>query len=82
VESGLISKVTPKGLEMVDGTVHDVDAIICATGFDTSFRPVFPVIGDKGTDLREDWETEPRSYLSIAASGHPNFFCKLFFPRT
>ncbi|OAL40668.1 hypothetical protein AYO20_00404 [Fonsecaea nubica] len=74
VESGTILKITPTGLEMLDGTTHEVDAIICATGFDTSFRPAFPVIGDKGTDLRDEWATEPRSYLSIAASGFPNYF--------
>lgn len=76
VESGSILKITPESIVIVDGTVHQVDAIICATGFDTSFRPAFPVIGDKCTDLRDDWEKEPRSYLSIAAAGYPNFFCK------
>jgi len=58
---------------MADGSVVAVDALICATGFDTSFRPAFPVVGfDK--DLRELWQDEPRSYFSIAAAGLPNYF--------
>jgi cation diffusion facilitator CzcD-associated flavoprotein CzcO len=76
VETGSILKFTPTGIEMEDGTSHAFDAVICATGFDTSFRPSFPVIGDEGTDLRDVWAKEPRSYLSIAASGFPNFFSK------
>ena len=27
-----------------------------------------------GTDLRNEWKDEPRSYLSIAARGFPNYF--------
>jgi cation diffusion facilitator CzcD-associated flavoprotein CzcO len=61
---------------MVDGTVFKLDAIICATGFDTSFCPAFPVIGKHGKDLRDVWKEEPRSYLSVAASGFPNYFRK------
>jgi cation diffusion facilitator CzcD-associated flavoprotein CzcO len=39
-----------------DGTeVIDVDTIVCATGFDTSFRLVFSVVRRKNVDLREKW---------------------------
>jgi len=69
-----IQKVTSEGILMADGTLLKMDAIICATGFDTSFRPPFPLIGLKGLDLREVWKEEPRSYMSIAASGFPNYF--------
>jgi len=58
---------------MSDGSIVAVDALICATGFDTSYRPSFPTIGLK-EDLRELWEEEPKSYLSIAAPGLPNYF--------
>ncbi|OAL56021.1 FAD/NAD(P)-binding domain-containing protein [Pyrenochaeta sp. DS3sAY3a] len=74
VECGEISSVRANGIEMKDGPLHEVDALICATGFDTSFKPAFPVIGLNGCDLRKVWEVEPRSYLSIAASGFPNYF--------
>jgi cation diffusion facilitator CzcD-associated flavoprotein CzcO len=58
---------------MVDGSVIAVDAIICATGFDTSYKPDFPVIGFE-KELRELWKNEPTSYLSVAAAGIPNYF--------
>ncbi|KAK4937018.1 hypothetical protein LTR28_009973, partial [Elasticomyces elasticus] len=58
----------------MDGRKFALDAIICATGFDTSFRPFFPVIGPAGRDLRDDWANEPRSYLAVAAAGYPNYF--------
>ncbi|KAH7082312.1 hypothetical protein FB567DRAFT_562120 [Paraphoma chrysanthemicola] len=68
-----IESVTSSGLRMADGTFLEVDAIVCATGFDTSFRPGFPVIAFD-QDLREMWKDEPTSYLSIAAAGIPNYF--------
>jgi cation diffusion facilitator CzcD-associated flavoprotein CzcO len=58
---------------MTDGSVVAVDAIICATGFDTSYRPSFPVVAF-GKDLRDLWQDEPKSYFSIAAAGLPNYF--------
>ena len=61
---------------MIDGSHIECEAIICATGFDTSFRPFFPVIGPNGKDLRDLWADEPRSYLSVAAAGFPNYFSK------
>ncbi|KAF0634649.1 hypothetical protein FPSE5266_10684 [Fusarium pseudograminearum] len=34
---------------------HDFDIIICATGFDVSHRPAFPVLGRGGQNLRDVW---------------------------
>lgn len=64
---------------MLDGTFIKIDALVCATGFDTSFRPPFRLIGEEGEDLRDVWAEEPRSYLSIGASGFPNYFSKSTF---
>ncbi|KAK5674344.1 hypothetical protein LTS10_012928 [Elasticomyces elasticus] len=69
-----ILRITRDGIEAMNGSKFALDAIICATGFDTSFRPFFPVIGVAGRDLRDDWADEPRSYLSVAAAGYPNYF--------
>ncbi|KAK7885696.1 hypothetical protein LTR67_010047 [Exophiala xenobiotica] len=76
VRTDQILRVTKAGIEMIDGSHIECDAIICATGFDTSFRPFFPVIGPAGRDLRDLWVDEPRSYLSVAAAGFPNYFSK------
>ncbi|CAN9270665.1 unnamed protein product [Alternaria alternata] len=68
-----IQAVTKTGLLMADGSKLEADAIICATGFDTSFRPGFPVVAF-GQDLREVWKEEPTAYMSIAAAKVPNYF--------
>jgi cation diffusion facilitator CzcD-associated flavoprotein CzcO len=60
---------------MCDGTTIIVDAIICATGFDTSYKPSFPLVGFE-KDLRDLWKHEPTSYFSIAAAGIPNYFSR------
>lgn len=73
VRSDPISCITPSGIKMADGTEFALDAIICATGFDNSYRPAFPVIGENGKDLREEWRDEPRSYLSVAVADYPNY---------
>jgi hypothetical protein len=51
---------------------------VCATGFDVSQRPAFPVIGREGLDLRDFWENMPINYLSVTAPGFPNYFSKPF----
>ncbi|RFU26531.1 hypothetical protein B7463_g9795, partial [Scytalidium lignicola] len=68
-----IQEVTPTGIRDADGTERPVDIIIAATGFDTSFRPRFPIIGRNGVDLRELWKTNPVSYCGLAVSGFPNY---------
>lgn len=76
-----IRRFTPDGIETTDGTLFKVDVIVCATGFDTTYRPSFNVLGRHGRDLRDVWAKEPRSYMSIAASGFPNYF-SMFAPNT
>lgn len=67
-----IDRVTSTGI-MAGGTDREVDVIIAATGFDTSFRPRFPIINHKGQDLRDLWKDDPESYLGLAVSGFPNY---------
>jgi len=54
---------------------HEVDVIICATGFDTSFRPRFPITGlDPTQTLAQKWANFPASYLGVGVDGFPNYF--------
>jgi len=69
-----IKAITPSGFVAADGTEVEVDVIICATGFDTSFRPRFPIIGLDGVELAKQWEKLPESYISLAAYKMPNYF--------
>ena len=68
-----VSAFTKKGCQSYDGQEHLLDVIICATGFDTSYRPRFPIIGRDGLNLQDVWLGQPKSYLGIAAAGFPNF---------
>ncbi|OQU97765.1 hypothetical protein CLAIMM_03650 [Cladophialophora immunda] len=69
-------EVTPTGFVDSDRNYHEVDIIICATGFDTSYVPRFPVLAN-GKDLREEWAIDPVSYLSVMIPDFPNYFVSL-----
>ncbi|SMR44755.1 unnamed protein product [Zymoseptoria tritici ST99CH_3D1] len=69
-----IQAIESAGIRTKDGTLHEFDTIVCATGFDVSHRPPFPLIGRDGLSLAKAWEKEPLSYMSLCASQFPNFF--------
>ncbi|KAF5710203.1 sterigmatocystin biosynthesis monooxygenase stcW [Fusarium mundagurra] len=72
---GKVDAFTADGLTTSDGTVTSgIDAIICATGFDLSCAPRFPIIGRNGVNLREQWLKNPHAYLSVTATDMPNYF--------
>ncbi len=64
------------------GRAVDVDAIVLATGFETSrYLSGIEVIGLGGRRLHERWGEDPSAYLGVAVSGFPNFFM-LYGPNT
>ncbi|KAF7197412.1 FAD-binding monooxygenase moxY [Pseudocercospora fuligena] len=69
-----ITEVTEKGIVTADGETFECDVIICATGFDVSHRPRYPLVGQNDINLRDKWEDEPESYLSIGVDSFPNYF--------
>ncbi|RTE69662.1 hypothetical protein BHE90_015950 [Fusarium euwallaceae] len=70
---GEIKRITATGCFCDDGNEYNVDVLVCATGFDTTFRPRFPLLGPDGENLQDEWAKEPRSYLGVAASDFPNY---------
>ncbi|OCT52556.1 putative sterigmatocystin biosynthesis monooxygenase stcW [Cladophialophora carrionii] len=74
LEKSPIKRITATGLETAQGTHHDVDVIVCATGFDVSHVPHYPVTGRGGVTLAQKWASEPESYLSVACPDMPNYF--------
>ncbi|KAM0330552.1 hypothetical protein ACHAQA_003499 [Verticillium albo-atrum] len=72
-----VQEITSDGVIGDDGQFVKCDAIVCATGFDVSYRPPFPLIGLGGVDLRKEWEDVPASYMSIMAPRIPNFMMYL-----
>jgi len=54
--------------------IVDLLPVVCATGFDVSHCPPYPVIGRNSVSLAEKWADEPESYLSVACPDLPNYF--------
>jgi len=62
-------KITANSIIGANGTeAKGIDTIICATGFDTSFRPSFPIIGRHGVNLQDKWSKTPEGYLGLTVS--------------
>ncbi|TFK56356.1 FAD/NAD-binding domain-containing protein [Heliocybe sulcata] len=73
-ETTHIKRITEKGIELVDGRHCDLDVIVCATGFDTSFKYSFPFVGRNGVTLQEKYDPHPKTYLALTVDGFPNWF--------
>ena len=76
--NGQISSFTERGIKTDQGEEFEVDVIICATGFDVSFRPYFPVIGQGGISLADHWAEDSEAYLAMAVDKFPNFMSKFW----
>ena len=63
---------------VVDGTHHEVDCIIFATGFEvgTTYtrRSGYDVVGTDGVRLSEKWSDGPSTFFGIQAADFPNLF--------
>ena len=77
-----INRVTENTVITAAGDVVEVDAIVLATGFETSeYLSGIEIVGADGTTLHDHWGCEPSAYLGAAVSGFPNFFM-LYGPNT
>ncbi|KAI8629794.1 hypothetical protein F5Y19DRAFT_431985 [Xylariaceae sp. FL1651] len=74
---GEINSITERGCLCENGNEYPVDVLICATGFDTSFRPRFPIVSNTGENLQDKWANDPQSYFGVAAAGFPNYLVSL-----
>ena len=74
-----VVKFTEKGIIDETGQEHEVDVVICATGFNVSFTPHFEVIGRGGKSLKEEFGELPKTYLAVTAADFPNLFRTYIF---
>ncbi|KAJ4393070.1 hypothetical protein N0V93_002277 [Gnomoniopsis smithogilvyi] len=74
--TGDIDFISSSGLS-VAGEHVDADVLVCATGFNTSAIPTFPVVGKEGVTLAKKFSPFPQTYLSLAIAGFPNYFMML-----
>ncbi|KAK3075808.1 hypothetical protein LTR53_000510 [Teratosphaeriaceae sp. CCFEE 6253] len=72
-----IDRITPQGILTADGTEHELDLIIFATGFDAvdgNYTRI-AIKGRDGVTLKDHWQsTGPTSYLGMTVPGFPNMF--------
>ncbi|KAI0159894.1 flavin-binding monooxygenase [Hypoxylon sp. FL1284] len=72
-----IEAITPTGVALKSGRTVEVDALVCATGFNTSSAPPFAIEGEGGLSLKERFTPFPVAYLSVAVDRFPNLFMML-----
>jgi cation diffusion facilitator CzcD-associated flavoprotein CzcO len=73
-----IDRVTPSGILLRDGTEHELDALVWATGFAVA-EPLgrMRLVGRDDQELSETWRKRPRAHLGTTVPGFPNFFMVL-----
>jgi cation diffusion facilitator CzcD-associated flavoprotein CzcO len=77
-----IAEIRHAGVETRDGRLHEVDAIVLATGFEVSLAQApFPIFGRGGRALDAVWQRGAVAYKGMAVSGFPNWFI-LMGPNT
>lgn len=71
-----IKEIVPEGIKLETGEVIKIDMFICATGFDISFCPRYPILGRNGVALGDVWKEMPKAYLTLAVPEFPNHLSK------
>jgi cation diffusion facilitator CzcD-associated flavoprotein CzcO len=74
LETTPIERITPAGVRNVDGTEHELDVLVLATGFKV-FEAGFPVYGAGGVELTAWWSANRiQAYEGVSVPEFPNFF--------
>jgi cation diffusion facilitator CzcD-associated flavoprotein CzcO len=76
VRTNPINAVAAQGVRLADGTEHEFDVLILATGFDACTGPLLAmnVTGRGGLRLADHWADGPQTYLGLMSAGFPNLF--------
>ncbi len=82
VISERIREVQAQSIVTEDGRTHEIDTIICGTGFHvTDTQLPTHIYGRRGRSLADSWQAGPNAYLGTAIAGFPNLFL-LIGPNT
>jgi cation diffusion facilitator CzcD-associated flavoprotein CzcO len=77
-----IAGMAPEGIVTADGTTHELDCVIWATGFATTdFMFPMQISGAHGASLREAWSGGAHAHLGMCVPGFPNMFV-MYGPNT
>ncbi|PYE53542.1 flavin-containing monooxygenase [Deinococcus yavapaiensis] len=73
-----IERVTKGGVVTANGTLHEVDAMLCGTGFEVATMPFARLFrGKDGRTLAQTWASGPEAYLGTTVANFPNLFLLL-----
>jgi cation diffusion facilitator CzcD-associated flavoprotein CzcO len=73
-----ISSITSDAVVTEDGTRHEADVIVFATGFHiTDIASTMDVTGVDGVTIQDAWKDGMTAYLGVTVAGFPNFFLLL-----
>lgn len=70
-----IERITANAVHTRSGAVHEVDAIICGTGYSVAeYLAPIEIIGPDGNNLNAVMQSNGQSYYGITVRGFPNLF--------
>lgn len=70
-----IEGIESSGVRTKDGSLHEADVLVLATGFKLGLATApFPIIGREGRTLDEAWSGGAVAYKGMTVSGFPNWF--------
>lgn len=74
-----IERITATGITTTNGTHHEVDTIVFATGFKVADNPFADkFVGRDGKSLADQWQaSDMQAYLGMTVHGLPNLFLVL-----
>ncbi len=78
LETTAIERISERGVVTKDGTEHELDVLILATGFNPfNFMRPMNLTGRDGLSIDKAWEKKVQAYRSVCLPGFPNFFLML-----
>lgn len=70
-----ITAIEPAGVRTRDNTLHELDVLVYATGFDAHrFVRSMQITGQHGIGIDEAWREATAAHRSMTVPGFPNFF--------
>jgi cation diffusion facilitator CzcD-associated flavoprotein CzcO len=72
-----ITRISASAIHTTDGKTHEIDALVCATGFKASAPPPFPLTGAGNLMMNEKWKQRATNYMSHSIAGFPNLYTML-----
>jgi len=82
VVSSPIQGMTEHSIVTQEGSHYDIDALIWATGFEsTRFLASLNIVGKEGKSLHQQWKNGAQAYKGVMVPDFPNFFM-LYGPNT